>query len=82
MSSIKDTSPKELAKWKGESTRAAAHLKKVKITSNPVVIGFIFNDAVVKVTIPKPTIESMSAADLQKHIYELVITSAQTGGSA
>lgn len=84
MTYIKSTDPKELAKWRKNAEKSAKAFKAGKATypNGVCVAGFFFDDAVIKLPVKKSDVETMTYAELVEHIYQGVITMAQTGGSA
>lgn len=75
MSSITEFSAQELAKWKGESARAAGHLKKqsMKGKPDPMLIGFVFNDTIVRIPVAQADVTSKTAPELANHLYDTVL---------
>lgn len=82
MTQIFQPHPREAAKWQKQATEAAAHLKKAALDKPEIVIGFVFDDGVVKLTIAAADIRRKAEKDLAQHIYDLVLTATQVGGTA
>jgi hypothetical protein len=73
---------REKEKWRKQAKEAAAHLKKAVIEKDPIVIGFVFDDGLIKITIRSDNIRSHTEQELAEHIYNVALTAAQTGGTA
>ena len=82
MTHIFQPHPREAAKWQQQAAEAAAHLKKAALDKPEIVIGFVFDDGIVKVTIAAADIRAKEEKELAQQIYNLVLTAAQVGGTA
>lgn len=68
------------AKWRAQANKAAQKLKSIEPMNHK--LGFVFDDAIVRVEIGADLIRSMTEQQLADHLYQSVITSMQTEGSA
>jgi hypothetical protein len=66
------TDPKQREKWRVQAQRIAASLKQVvDFGSHPVITtGIVFDDLIIKVTLPVDLIQQLDVAELAKVIFE------------
>jgi len=74
--------PHEMAKWREQADRAAAHLKAQAITKAELKLAFAFDDGIITVTIGATDIRDMTQHELADFFYQTVLAAAQTGGNA
>lgn len=73
----------ENAKWRAQADKIAVELKRQPPKrSGMLKIGIVFDDALAKVEIDASLIGTLSNKQLADHVYNLVLTHAQTGGTA
>lgn len=82
MTHILKPDPGEMKKWRRQADRIAAHLKAQKLDREEIKAGIAFDDSVITVTLTAKQIRESTTQQLADHIYQTVLTTAQTGGSA
>lgn len=82
MTRITQPNPREMVKWRQNANKAAHALKQFPPATKELLLGFVFDDAVVKVPVMGAEITERSEKELADLLYDRVLTIAQTGGSA